>query len=179
MARDRAIYKPRDWGTTHESMIEWYIQQANFNEEGCLITHLVGTPYGKTIIKFLDNDSGQVVTGKSHTVRLHRYIYCVMNNIDYLSMSRRRVIRHKCSNKTCINIDHLSEGTALENQMDTLLTGDNPTHKLTPDLVRQIRKCFEEYKGDPPSFYSSWAKELNITKAAIYKVVTYRTWKEV
>ena len=179
MARHKAIQKPLGWGTTHEAMIEWYIQQADFNEEGCLITHLSGTPYGKTIIKFLDNDSGQSVTGKSHHVALHRYIYCVMNNIDYISMDPRRMIRHKCSNKKCINIEHLIEGSAHDNNMDALYAGDNPTHKLNPDLVRQLRKRFEEYEGDPSNFYSSWAKELNIGYKAIYDVIKYRTWSEV
>ena len=180
MTRHKAKQKPLNWGTTHAKMVEWYISQAKYDDNGCLITHLSGTPYGKTMIKFLEDDCGQSVTGDTHSVSLHRYIYACKNNIDYLTMPARRIVRHACNVKKCINIEHLVEGSPKDNNMDTLYSGLNPTHKLNVALVKQIRK---EWKNIEPisytSFYTKWAAKTGVGNRAIYDVVHHRTWREI
>lgn len=55
------------------------------------------------------------------------------------------VIRHKCKSKTCINPEHLEEGTLKENSADRLRDGTdcrgerNPCNKLTCEQIQIIR----------------------------------------
>lgn len=55
------------------------------------------------------------------------------------------VVRHKCDNPPCVNLDHLELGTNAENMRDKAIRGrapsgtSNPAAKFTPEQVDQVR----------------------------------------
>lgn len=56
------------------------------------------------------------------------------------------IIRHKCDNPACINIEHLELGTQKDNVQDMIKRGrkpigeNSPVAKLTDEQVREIRE---------------------------------------
>lgn len=56
------------------------------------------------------------------------------------------IVRHKCDNPPCVNIDHLELGTRADNTADREKRGRSargnryPQAKLTPEKVREIRR---------------------------------------
>ena len=50
------------------------------------------------------------------------------------------MILHKCDNRSCVNSDHLYEGTHSQNAIDKAQRGPlNSKQKLTPDDVHKVR----------------------------------------
>lgn len=61
----------------------------------------------------------------------HRVLYMCVNNIE---LQRGEYVLHKCANPSCVNIDHLFVGQALEN---VIATGRN-AKKLRPHSRQRI-----------------------------------------
>lgn len=78
-------------------------------------------------------------------VRVHRYVYCMANNVSMESITGL-VVMHSCDNPECINPDHLVLGTQTDNVADCVAKGRNVHGErcnlaiLTEDNVRAIRK---------------------------------------
>ena len=57
-----------------------------------------------------------------------------------------RDIKHRmrgCSTAICVNPEHLIEGSAAENSMDTIMIGENSGSSFGPDTIIEIRDAFE------------------------------------
>jgi hypothetical protein len=84
---------------------------------------------------------------------------------------------HRCNNTTCVNPDHIYEGTPLENAKDCLnagthvsLTGEsNPASKLTEDSVRYIR-------SNPDIPQRKLAEILGVSQTAVWQVRNHVKW---
>ena len=89
------------------------------------------------------------------------------------------VIRHKCDNTKCINIDHLEIGTQYDNIQDTVsrnrqargITGG--TAKLTEVKVLEIRKI----KGFMT--HKEIAKIYNVSSTTIGSIMIRKNWKHI
>lgn len=92
------------------------------------------------------------------------------------------VIRHKCDNRRCINLDHLEIGTRADNTRDMVERGrgakpkgeKNPFRKLTERQVRFIILCRE--KGVKLKFL---ATQFNVTMSAISLIGTRKNWSHL
>lgn len=108
----------------------------------------------------------------------HRLAY-----IDaYGSIPTGTVVRHKCDNPACFNINHLELGTQRENMQDASRRGRvNKTIKalgehqglsvLTEDLVRMIRKSTVGC--------STLAKQIGVSKSTVLRARQGKTWRHV
>ena len=109
------------------------------NENGCLeyrqgkLKH----KYGLTSITLL---------GVRQSIPVHRALWMAVNN--QLNLSRDIVIRHKCDNPCCCNIEHLISGAQIHNMRDMIDRGrrKKPVYKprtnksrVTPDMIIAIR----------------------------------------
>jgi hypothetical protein len=65
------------------------------------------------------------INGKRHSVTAHRAMYMAEN--DCFNLPRNIVIRHKCDNPKCVNIEHLIQGSALDNMQDCIARGRRAT----------------------------------------------------
>ena len=84
------------------------------------------------------------------------------------------VTRHLCSNKICINPEHLDFGSYTENAIDSVIHQTTKT-KLTEKDVREIRK---KYDGKDYN-YEYFSIKYNVSKRTIRGVVKRETWKHI
>jgi len=88
------------------------------------------------------------------------------------------ILRHKCTNKNCVNPEHLETGTQAENCADKVRDGTDARGekchlaKLTSKQVLEIRARAEENCIE-------LAKEYGISPNTISKIITRRTWKHL
>ena len=86
-------------------------------------------------------------------------------------------IRHKCHNRWCVNPEHLSVGTPMDNISDTVAAGRQTkgvTHgmvKLTESQVLLIRLRYS--LGEPQATLS---REFNVSRQTIWKIVHRANW---
>lgn len=101
--------------------------------------------------------------------------------LEHGPISDRIFVLHRCDNPPCVNPAHLFLGTKQDNANDMVakrrhLHGErNPHAKLTADLVREIRRRFQEDGMRQVDI----ASETGIDKRRINSIVHYRTWKYV
>lgn len=72
---------------------------------------------------------------RKQNVRAHRYSY----ELSHGAVPKGLCVLHHCDNPACVRPSHLFVGTQSDNRSDCSKKGRNPSHKLTPDEVREIR----------------------------------------
>jgi hypothetical protein len=91
--------------------------------------------------------------------------------------------RHKNGNPTDNRLANLCWGTPTENQRDRVKHGTNtrgeksPAHKLTNDIVREIRRLHRHGQYGKGSYVL--AKRYGVSQGCIDSVVSRRTWNHV
>ena len=110
-------------------------------------------------------------------VRIHRWIW----EKHYGTIPKDMVIRHKCNNPSCYNIEHLDIGTHKDNMQDMVKTGrsakgiKNGGNKLTEEQVLEIKNLKNNNKkGDVKRL----ADKFNIHRTTIYHIWNNRMWSK-
>jgi len=105
--------------------------------------------------------------------REHRFVYTQHHG----PIPRGLVVRHKCDNPSCINIDHLELGTPADNNRDRYVRNryatneDNPRSKLTNAQVKYIRDMYKIIAQ------RTLAKMFNVSNSCIVDIHYKRTYK--
>ncbi|HZW82068.1 MAG TPA: HNH endonuclease signature motif containing protein [Candidatus Deferrimicrobium sp.] len=107
-------------------------------------------------------------------ISLHRVLYAE----KYGPIPEGMVIRHKCDNPFCINVDHLEIGTQRDNMHDAISRGrinhprreGHPRAKLTESNVQYILSSSESD--------TILAKRFGVSTGAIYLVRKGVNWKK-
>lgn len=127
---------------------------------------------------------GQVNT-KEHG---HGYAHRISWELNRGKIPKRLNVLHKCDVKNCVRPSHLFLGTQLENIHDCMKKGrfkhargvDNGNTKLTPQIVRYIRKnCIRVKQGRPGSNVKRLAKRFGVTVQLISRVAARTAWRYV
>ncbi len=106
---------------------------------------------------------------------ISRYIYTQ----HYGEIPKGKIIRHKCDNRLCINIDHLEIGTHKDNSQDMVKRNrsakgvKNGNAKLTESDVLEIRQIG---RSQPQI---EVAKMYNVKPKAIRKILKRFRWKHI
>lgn len=82
------------------------------------------------------------------------------------------IVRHKCDNPSCINIDHLELGTLKDNTLD-MLQRNRQYSKLTEAQVLDIRAKQGHISR------KELAYEYNVSRSLIDKVMQRKMWKHI
>ena len=92
---------------------------------------------------------------------------------------QKKVIRHKCDNPSCCNIDHLEAGSQADNIRDMIarkraaIGSKMPTSKLNEIQVLQIKKRLKNQHT------KDIAKDFGVANTTIAAIKNGRTWKDV
>lgn len=104
---------------------------------------------------------------------LHREVYSLVNGI----ILNNNIIRHTCDNPSCINPEHLLQGTHQDNMNDAVergrqARGERNRHaKLTETEARYIKYSNESI----PDLVNRYG----ITKMMVYGIRTGMYWKHI
>jgi hypothetical protein len=108
---------------------------------------------------------------KQRRTSIHRKLYELYYN---KTLPNNIVVRHLCNNPSCININHLKEGTQKENIADreasdkNLRGTNNGRVKLTKEQVKQI------YLSNKP--INELRKEYGLAHATIRAIIIGKNW---
>lgn len=138
------------------------------NSFGCWIWNKCTTPLGYGVIMV----NGR--TEQAHRASYQEFIGEIPKGLHVL---------HECDVRNCINPDHLFLGTQQDNMDDMIKKGrrhsskgsDNPSHKLTEEDVKQIRKLCKEGKVQQKEI----AVKFFVDSTTISNINTRKTWKHI
>lgn len=90
------------------------------------------------------------------------------------------IVRHRCDNRLCVNPDHLSLGTHLDNRNDCVsrnrqATGSKIARSILNEAMAAKLKAIFEY----PVNIASLSRKTGIPKQALYHLKAGRTWRNV
>ena len=89
----------------------------------------------------------------------------------YGEIPKGKVIKHKCDNKKCYNIEHLEMGTHSENIKEAYDRGlKRPARKLS---VQQAKEIYQRVTSGEP--VSALAIEYSISRQVVYNIKNGRT----
>lgn len=101
----------------------------------------------------------------------HRVSYIVSKG----QIEEGMLICHHCDNPSCVNPDHIYEGTAQDNVNDRTIRNRHkgPNRKLTPEQVREIRKLSKI------SAQRDIAKIYKISQATVGRIINKKHYKDI
>lgn len=82
---------------------------------------------------------------------------------------------HRCDKPTCINPEHLFEGTQIENVMDAVSKGRQTNPRLFNDI--EIRRIRRDYAGGESQ--KKLSLKYGVARNTIYQIVNYLSYKDV
>jgi hypothetical protein len=156
----RSVDPPRNLSIVE--LYEWIKLHSIKHDTGCL-------NYGT-------DDKYQTIHRNERKYLLHRYIFAGLNNIDY---SGDYVVRHRCNNKWCCNIEHLASGSVSDNAFD--LVHNRTSSKINHDIANTIRNDYliSMMIEKPNDFDSRWAEKLGVGRECVQSVRLGRTWTKI
>ena len=113
-------------------------------------------------------------------ITMHRYAYIVLKG----KIEKGLVIRHKCDNPKCINIDHLEPGTIQDNVMDRHTRGRTSRQPRTNGEVNGMHKLKKEQVLEIISFKGKFsqtkiASMYNVSQAQIGNIHRGKSWSHL
>jgi len=146
----------------------WSLTKAG--EGGCILWNATKTPegYGKFSI--------------SHGTKVAAHRWILQRKLGG-AWDPALLVIHSCDTPSCVNTDHLRQGTPADNARDMQEKGrgvyshgeSHKNAKLTDEKVREIRKMYREGRKT----YKRIGEMYGVSDHAIEEVVTRRTWKHV
>lgn len=179
LRRDKKILPT---GLSHREKAEWFLKNKTWTDEkGCM--RWTGAQnekgYGRTNIR--------ISSGRTKKVEMHRYIYCMMNDLPYgedpndewnAKGKGFKVADHICNEPNCVNPNHIQLISRSENS----LRANTKARKITEEDARAIIEDFlsitEWPLGSKAAFCQKWADRLGLSKDVASNIVfRKRNWK--
>lgn len=108
----------------------------------------------------------------------HRVSWELANNSP---IPEGMVVMHSCDNRSCVNPNHLSIGTHMENTWDMIKKGrakyvkflgvENKRSILTPEIVKEIRQSDLNH--------AAMARKIGVSVGCVRSVRSGRTWSHI
>lgn len=113
----------------------------------------------------------------------HDRLFRVIYELNYGNIPNGMLIRHKCDNPSCCNIEHLEIGTVKDNVQDMIERGRDAYRKPKPNICgvknkanklseEDVKKIYLSNKG-----YNSLGKQFNVSKTTIRLIKKKLMWK--
>ena len=113
----------------------------------------------------------------------HKRLFRVMYEIKNGEIPKGMVIRHKCDNPACCNVDHLEIGTWKDNVSDMILRGRSKINAPRPTLQGSKNKSSKLKEEQVKDIYFSnlsnnkLAKKYGVSKVTICFIKNKQMWK--
>lgn len=112
------------------------------------------------------------------TSHAHRMLYELIHG----TIEKGLVIRHKCDNPQCVNLNHLEKGTQADNIRDRNIrnrTAKGSKHGMSILNEQDIENMIEDILNY--EFYSvkSCAEYYDISSTTVYDILIGKTWKHI
>lgn len=170
--KESQYYKHKNHFCCHECKAQYTSREAKknikyeINENGC---HICTSHYR-------DKDGYPKIMVRSKLVSISRYLY----ELHYGKIPKGMVIRHKCDNPNCINIDHLEIGTSYDNNHDTI-------ERNRTNFVNGEKHYLSKLNNEKVIFIlkntslsnTELAKMFNVGRKTIEAVRKRKTWKHI
>lgn len=180
-------------GLTHKERAQWYLKNKTWTDtesplkNGSHCIRWTGAQdekgYGRTNIT--------VSKGRRKKVEVHRYIYCMMNDLPYgedpndewnAKGKGFKVADHECNTPNCVNPDHIQLISRGENALRAKQY--SKATKITEDSAREIIEEFlsitEWPYGSKAAFCQKWADRLGLSKDVANNIVFRKMrWKHL
>lgn len=108
-------------------------------------------------------------------VSIIRYLY----SLKHGPIPGRMVVRHKCDNPLCINIDHLELGTRQDNIHDRVIRGRSKGSKGSKNGNVSLTEAQVIEILTKPGSISFWANKFGVNKTTIGSIKNRKTWKHL
>lgn len=112
----------------------------------------------------------------------HRVVFA-LNEWKHPDALKGIVIRHKCDNPSCINIDHLEPGTTQDNMNDMTARGRRVrgelvgNSKLTAAQIEEIRNTYRPRSKDANQYVL--ALKYGVSQSEISHVLAAKRWAHI
>lgn len=132
----------------------------------------------KCLSHCLDKDGYVRIQYKGKQSRLHRVLY----ELKYGAIPKGLVIRHKCDNRYCCNIEHLEIGTVKDNVRDMIERGRDKYHCKKPQMNGTNNVSNKLTESQVKEIYLSklsgyrLAKIYGVSSATIMLIKHKKTW---
>lgn len=150
-----------------KELVKFYLSLASYNENNCLLVTCKSISNGYVKVSY-----------KKRAYTLAKLILADKLNKNYDTLD---TCRHICHNKSCINPDHLIEGTRSDNIKDNREI--SKTVKLKVDNVKEIRSDMKNWDfsihGNKTKFDKKWAIHFAVSHITINNVRTSKTWSDI
>lgn len=113
----------------------------------------------------------------------HERLFRVIYQLNYGDIPKGMLIRHKCDNPSCCNIDHLEIGTQRDNVKDMIERKRSGFNKPKPQLYGTKNKANKLSEKDVEEIYlSNWgysrlSHKYNVSKNSIRLIKKKLMWK--
>ena len=138
-------------------------------ENGCI----------KCISHCTDKDGYTRIRYNGKHERLFRVIYM----LKYGDIPKGMLIRHKCDNRWCCNIEHLEIGTPKDNVHDMIKRGRDTYHKSKNIGIKNKASKLTEKKVEEiylsNDSYSKLSKKYNVSKTNISNIKNKIQWTHI
>jgi len=135
--------------------------------------------------KCINFEGSKKKTGYGYTqflgrqVLAHRLAYA-LNQLKLPDSLKGVVIRHKCDNPSCINVEHLEPGTQQDNMDDMTLRGRRVrgelvgNSKLTAQQVCEIKASYIPRSKHANQY--ELAKKYSVSQSEISQIISSKRW---
>jgi hypothetical protein len=112
----------------------------------------------------------------------HRLAFS-LNEMKHPDAFKGVVIRHKCDNPSCINVEHLEPGTTQDNMNDKLARGRHLRGesaggcKLTEWQVNEIRSAYVPYSKHANQYVL--ANKYGVSQSEISQIIAGKRWAQL
>jgi hypothetical protein len=114
----------------------------------------------------LDKDGYGLFQLNGKQWRAHRYSQFISNGLD----ASKPIVLHTCDNPSCVNPEHLLNGTVQENNLDKVSKRRHP-HKFKDSEIATIRSSTKSNRD--------LANEYNVGSWVIWYIRSYNTYKHL